>query len=138
MTSRRPLLLALALTLVGCAEAHPMPDAAMPHDTRSDAPRTCSISATAPLLVLQPADDNPADCRTAVECELWFGHGQHLRCPRFLGSPGPFEVACSLGFGEGLCLCDDTLGFVADFSTEQAVRTRDGVTCRYRIVREAP
>lgn len=141
MTSRRsmPLLIAaLVCAVVGCAEAHPTGDAAVV-DATGDAPRTCSISSTAPYLVLEPASDNPASCRTPAPCELWFGHGQHLRCPRYLGPPSPIEVACDLGFGDERCVCDDGRGFVADFATSEVVHVVEGVTCRYRITPdEAP
>jgi len=126
----------LASLAPGCAEVQWAPDAAR-GDAFGDAPRTCDISPTRPNLVLEPATDNPGSCRTPAQCELWFGHGQHLRCPRYLGSPSPIEVSCDFGFGDDRCVCDDGMGFVADFSTAEVIHARDGATCRYRVVLEA-
>jgi hypothetical protein len=139
MTSRHLAPFAFALVASfghGCAEVHAAPDAST-NDAFGDAPRTCELSSTRPNLVLEPAADNPGSCRTPAPCELWFGHGQHLRCPRYLGAPSPIGVSCDFGFGDDRCVCDDGLGFVADFATAEVIHTRDGATCRYRVVLDA-
>jgi hypothetical protein len=84
------------------------------------------------LVVLEPAADNPATCAAPAACEVWFGHGQHLRCPRYQGPPSPIEVACDIWE----CVCDDGAGFVADFAANEAVDRRSGEECRYTIVIE--
>ena len=127
------MIFAVIVPLTGsCGDVQATRDAA---GDSSDSP-PCTLSPTAPDLVLEPAADNPASCRTPVPCELWFGHGQHLRCPRYLGPPAPIDVACNFGFGDGQCTCDDGMGFVADFAHADVVHSRDGTTCRYHVVPE--
>ena len=126
---------ALLTITSGCASVHANQDAPSRSDAGSavegDARRTCDPLPDE-MLVLEPFADNPTSCRVAASCELWFGHGQHLRCPRYDGPSSPIELECSIRD----CLCDDRAGFVADFSTREVLDVRGGEACRYRIVEE--
>lgn len=118
----------------GCAAAHggDAGPALADATTAQDAPRSCPRFWDRPLVVLEPVPGSPAECQPA-SCEIWLGHGQHLRCPRASGPPSPVEVACDVWD----CVCDDRRGFVADFASLDAIDARDGRSCRYRIVAEA-
>ncbi|MDQ3032809.1 MAG: hypothetical protein M3Y87_10355 [Myxococcota bacterium] len=133
------VLLVLVSALVsGCAGSHGLGDAGgdAPSPARDaapprDGPLTCELR-DGRLLVLEPEPGNPVSCTTPAPCELWFGHGQHLRCPRSLGTTAPLDVECSIWD----CVCDDGMGFVANFATTEVVDTREAADCRYRIVFE--
>lgn len=137
MTSLRPIVVLLVLAsalLAGCSESHPPTDA-RDAGPPSDAPLSCDLRSTdvdGLQLVLEPEPGNPASCTTPAPCEVWFGHGQHLRCPRYLGPPSPIDAACDIYD----CVCDDEMGFVANFATTEVIDARAGVECRYRIVFE--
>jgi hypothetical protein len=102
--------------------------------TRNDgaggaAPLTCDL--VAGPIDLVPVEDNPAGCRGAVSCEVWFGHGQHLSCPRWSETDPPF-VECDVR--DCLCTIHEEERFVANFATGEVIDTRDpNMTCRYTL-----
>jgi hypothetical protein len=123
----------LALTASGCPASHRLiadvgPSIETPDGgDGSDAPRSCSVS-EGPL-VMRGNPSNAAGCDASYRCELWAGHGQHLSCPPRGAPATSFEGTCSIWD----CLCDDGSGFLADFSTNDATVTRDGLACRYTL-----
>jgi hypothetical protein len=119
-----------AALVAACYLSHDPPVADEPV---ADTPRTCELrpdGASGLSVLLEPDTGNPASCSADGHCEVWFGHGQHLRCPRFLGPPSPIEVECDIWD----CVCVDGAGFVADFATGEAQDSRDGAECRYQVI----
>jgi hypothetical protein len=159
MTSRTTRLLA-TLSVVwlygasstGCAEAHLVDagagDAPSPVDAGAvDAARSCDLRPGPggyDLDVTLVAEaSNPSACAPSTACHVWFGHGTHLTCPFRDPDPSRLQVECTLGVYAAesdtydRCVCVAREGnVVADFATGEAIDTRPGVPCRYRIVYE--
>lgn len=58
-----------------------------------------------------------------MPCDVWFGHGQHLRCP---------DVECDIW--NCTCMNGAADGFTADFSTGEVVDARDPErVCRFTL-----
>lgn len=94
------------------------------------APLTCDV--VAGPIDLVPDAGNPAVCRGAVRCEVWFGHGQHLSCPGRGDADEPSFVECSIW--DCVCTIFEEDDFAADFASGDVVDARAGVSCLYTLV----
>lgn len=124
------LLLALgALASCGGLVAYDEPTEASGAAGGGAAPKSCELD-SGPIALLAEAA-NPTACEGSMTCEVWFGHGQHLRCPDY-ASAGPRYVECDVW--DCVCSVYGEAGFVADFSTGEVVDARvPGRVCRYRL-----